>query len=163
MYQNKKTQNAIKVSDLSQMRIAIVASQFHAEIVDRLVAGAKHVLKQHAIDEDHIKVDHVPGAYELPLAAKRMIQNGCHAVIALGVIIRGDTPHFDYVAGACANGLMRVALDSDTPVAFGVLTTDNIEQAVERAGGSVGNKGAEAAEVALTMLGFSRCLDKSLC
>lgn len=132
---------------------AILVTRFNSFITDSLLAGALDALKRHGIKESQIKVVHVPGAYELPLVAKRLVQTSNYqAVIALGAVIRGGTPHFDYVAGECAKGLGQVSIESGVPVAFGVLTTDSIEQAIERAGTKAGNKGAEAALTALEMV-----------
>ena len=140
-------------------RFAIVASRFNSFIVERLLQGALDVLRRHGVEDKSIEVVHVPGAFELPLVAKRLAAGGrCDAVIALGAVIRGSTPHFDYVAGGCARGLAEVALSADLPVAFGVLTVDTIEQAVERAGTKAGNKGADAALTALEMVSLLRKL-----
>jgi 6,7-dimethyl-8-ribityllumazine synthase len=102
----------------------------------------------------------VPGAWELPLVAKQLVSRGCHAVIALGAVVRGDTPHFDYVAGVTSEGLSRVSLETGVPIAFGVLTTDNMQQAMDRAGGKSGNKGAEAADVAVELANLLQELNK---
>lgn len=135
------------------MRFAIVAGRYNSVIVDRLVSAAVAVLHQHDVARQAIRLIHVPGAFELPLACQRVAAQGqVDAVIALGAVIRGDTPHFDYVAGACAHGLSEVALKSDLPVVFGVLTVDNLEQARARAGDGEDNKGAEAALTALEMV-----------
>lgn len=141
-------------------RFAIVASRFNSFIVDSLLRGALDVLRRHGVGEKSIEVVHVPGAFELPLVAKRLAATRRYdAVIALGAVIRGSTPHFDYVAGGCARGLAEVALSCDLPVAFGVLTVDTIEQAVERAGTKAGNKGADAALTAIEMVSLLRKLD----
>lgn len=132
---------------------AILVTRFNSFITDSLLSGALDTLKRHGIKDSQIKVVHIPGAYELPLVAKRMANSGDYqALITLGAVIRGGTPHFDYVAGECAKGLGQVSLESGIPVAFGVLTTDSIEQAIERAGTKAGNKGAEAAMTALEMV-----------
>ncbi len=134
-------------------RYGILVTRFNSFITDSLLNGAIDALKRHGIKESQITVYHVPGAYELPLVAKRLATSGKHdALIALGAVIRGGTPHFDYVAGECAKGIGQVSLDSGLPIAFGVLTTDSIEQAIERAGTKAGNKGAEAAMTALEMV-----------
>lgn len=149
--------NSDKIKDAgsakSRPRVAIVASRFNQFIVDQLVAGAEDALGRNGLgDEDRVLV-WVPGAFELPLAADRLAATGrFDAVIALGAVIRGGTPHFDYVAGECAAGLTRVALDHGLPVTFGVLTTDTIEQALERAGTGEGNKGFDVAMTALEMV-----------
>lgn len=134
-------------------RFAIVAGRFNAFVVDPLVAGAVDVLTRHGVAADAVDVVRVPGAWEIPQAARRVAASGRYAaVIALGAVIRGATPHFDYVAGEAAKGLAQVAAEADMPVAFGVLTTDTIEQAIERAGTKAGNKGADAALSALEMV-----------
>ncbi len=141
-------------------RIAIVASRFNQFIVDQLVAGAQDALDRHQVTEADRVLVWVPGAYELPLAADRLAATGRFvAIVALGAVIRGGTPHFDFVAGECAGGLTRVALDRGLPVAFGVLTTDTIEQALERAGTGEGNKGFDAAMTALEMVSVVRAID----
>ncbi|WP_018694038.1 6,7-dimethyl-8-ribityllumazine synthase [Algicola sagamiensis] len=135
-------------------KFAIVVSRFNSFIVESLLDGAVDALKRHgSVQDDNITVIRVPGAYELPLAAQKVAKKGdFDAIIAIGAVIRGGTPHFDFVAGECNKGLAQVALEHDTPVAFGVITTDTIEQAVERAGTKAGNKGAEAALSALEMV-----------
>ncbi len=134
-------------------RYAILVTRFNSFITESLLNGATDALKRHGIKESQMKIYYVPGAYELPLVAKKLAQTGeCEAIIALGAVIRGGTPHFDYVAGECAKGLGQVSLDAAIPVTFGVLTTDSIEQAIERAGTKAGNKGAEAAMTALEMV-----------
>ncbi len=139
-------------------RFAIVAGRFNEYIVDSLVKGAIDALNRHGVDPSSVEVVQVPGCFELPLAARKLARSGDYAgIIALGAVIRGATPHFDYVAGTCASGLARVSLDEDLPVAFGVLTTETIEQAIERAGTKAGNKGADAA---LTVLEMSNLLDQ---
>lgn len=140
-------------------KFAIVAGRFNSTIVDGLVDGAVDTLRRHGVPEANITIVKVPGAYELPLAAKAVAKRGdSDAIIALGAVIRGGTPHFDYVAGECSSGLARVGLDHDLPVAFGVLTTDTIEQAVERSGTKAGNKGVDAAMVALEMVSLLRSI-----
>ncbi|KXF79790.1 6,7-dimethyl-8-ribityllumazine synthase [Enterovibrio sp. ZSDZ35] len=135
-------------------KVAIVISRFNSFINESLLDGAIDALKRTGqVSEDNITVVRCPGAYELPLVAQRVAKSGRYdAIIALGSVIRGGTPHFDYVAGECNKGLAQVALEFDTPVAFGVLTVDTIEQAIERAGTKAGNKGAEAALSALEMV-----------
>ena len=148
---------------LRNPRIAVVASRFNQFIVDQLVAGARDALQRRGIESSRQVLAWVPGAFELPLAAARLASSGrFDAVIALGAVIRGGTPHFDYVAGACANGLARVALDSGVPVIFGVLTTDDVEQALERAGTGEGNKGFDAAMTALEMIETLHALQAQL-
>jgi len=134
-------------------KFAIVAGRFNGYIVDSLVTGAVDTLVRHGVNAKDITLIKVPGCFELPLAVKRVAEGKAKfdAIIALGAVIRGATPHFDYVAGQCAAGLARMSLELSLPVAFGVLTTDSIEQAVERAGTKAGNKGADAAMTALEM------------
>jgi 6,7-dimethyl-8-ribityllumazine synthase len=133
--------------------IAIVAAEFNHFIVQQLVDGALDALQRHGIPESNISVAWVPGAYELPLIADELAGNGSHdAIIALGAVIRGGTPHFDYVAGECSRGIAQVGLKHHLPVIFGVLTTDNIDQALERAGSGSGNKGFDTAIAALQMI-----------
>ena len=134
-------------------RFGIVLGRFNGFIGESLLAGAVDTLVRHGAKEQDIEVVRVPGAFELPLIASRLAKTGrFDAIIALGVVIRGGTPHFDYVAGECAKGLSAVSLQQDLPVAFGVLTVDTIEQAIERAGTKGGNKGAEAAMSAIEMV-----------
>jgi 6,7-dimethyl-8-ribityllumazine synthase len=134
-------------------RVAIVASRFNQTITDRLVAGAKACLAAHGVAEENILCVSVPGAWELPWSARRIADTRrFDAIVAIGCVIRGETAHFDYVAGPASDGLARVALDTGVPVAFAVLTTETPEQAYARAGGALGNKGWEAAEVALELI-----------
>jgi len=141
-------------------RYVLLAARFNGFIVDHLVAGALDVLRRHGVDQDAIDVVRAPGAFELPLVAQRLAASRRYqAVIALGAVIRGSTPHFDYIAGSCIRGLADVALKSQVPVVCGVLTVDNIEQAIERAGTKAGNKGAEAALSALEMVNLLRKLE----
>ncbi|MBT8076676.1 MAG: 6,7-dimethyl-8-ribityllumazine synthase [Gammaproteobacteria bacterium] len=133
--------------------MAIVAAEFNHFIVQQLVDGALDALGRHGVSESNISLAWVPGAFELPLAAEVLAGKGQHdAVIALGAVIRGGTPHFDYVAGECSRGLAEVGLKHGLPVIFGVLTTDNIDQALERAGSGAGNKGFDTAVAALQMI-----------
>lgn len=137
----------------TDMRIAIVAAQFNRFIVDQLLEGAQDALDRNGIESERRALVWVPGAYEIPLIADQLAASGQYdAVIALGAVIRGGTPHFDFVAGECARGLSRVSLDRGVPVAFGVLTTDSVEQAVERASTEAGNKGFDVAVAALEMV-----------
>lgn len=135
-------------------KIAIVIARFNSFINESLLSGALDALKrQGQVSEDNITVIRCPGAYELPLVAQQVAKSDRYdAIVALGSVIRGGTPHFDYVAGECTKGLAQIALEYNTPVAFGVLTVDSIEQAIERAGTKAGNKGAEAALSALEMV-----------
>jgi 6,7-dimethyl-8-ribityllumazine synthase len=143
-------------------RYVIAVARFNSFIVDHLLAGAIDVLRKHGVADKDITVVKVPGAFELPLAVKKVLCNNddCDAVIALGAVIRGGTPHFEYVAGECVKGLSQVSLASSKPVAFGVLTVDSIEQAIERAGTKAGNKGAEAAITAIEMVSLLRQLER---
>lgn len=143
----------------STAKFTVVVSRFNGYIVEGLLSGAVDTLKRHGVNENNITVVRVPGAFELPLVVKKIAQKGeVDAVIALGTIIRGGTPHFEYVAGECASGLARVSLDAELPVSFGVLTTDTIEQAIERSGTKAGNKGVDAAMSALEMVSLMRSL-----
>ena len=137
--------------------ITIVVARFNELIVESLLNGALTALKRHGVQDKHITIVKVPGAFEIPLAAQLAAeQSDCAAVIALGAVIRGGTPHFDFVAGQAASGVTSVALKTGKPVVFGVLTTDTIEQAIERAGTKAGNKGADAAMTALEMINLVR-------
>jgi len=134
-------------------RFAIVAGRFNGFVVEPLVAGARDVLVRHGVKDDAIELIRVPGAWEIALAANKVASSGKYAaVIALGAVIRGSTPHFDYVAGECAKGLAQAAYASGVSLAFGAPTTENIEQAIERSGTKAGNKGADAALAALEMV-----------
>lgn len=140
-------------------RYGIAVARFNSFIVDRLLEGALDALRKQGVQDKDITIVKVPGAYELPLAVKQMTaQDDYDAIIALGAVIRGGTPHFEYVAGECVKGLSQVSLTAGLPVAFGVLTVDTIEQAIERAGTKAGNKGAEAALTAIEMVSLSRQL-----
>lgn len=151
----------VQISEFSidGARFAIVAARFNTLITDALLEGALSTLAEHGVPEDHVSVVQVPGAFEIPITAKRLAATGRYeAIIALGAVVRGGTPHFEYVAGECARGVSRVALEEDVPVIFGVLTTDTDEQARERAGGKEGNKGFEAAIAGLEMVTLLRRL-----
>lgn len=138
-----------------ECNIAIVAAEFNHFIVQQLVDGALDALQRNGVAETNITLVWVPGAFELPLAAEVLASRGVHdAVIALGAVIRGGTPHFDYVAGECSRGIAQVGLKHGLPTIFGVLTTDNIDQALERAGSGSGNKGFDTAVAALQMISF---------
>ena len=140
-------------------RYAITVGRFNSFVVESLLSGALDALKRHGVTDDNITVVRAPGAWELPLVAKKLIATGKYdAVIALGAVIRGGTPHFDFVAGECAKGLGVVSLDSDIPVSFGVLTVDSMEQAIERSGTKAGNKGADAAMVAIEMISLLKAV-----
>ena len=147
--------------EIEDARFCIVASRFNRFIVDQLLAGAVDTLNRHGADYGQIHVVKTPGAYELPITVQRVAAKKYYdAIIALGAVIRGGTPHFEYVAGECVKGLSGVALKFDVPVTFGVLTVDTLEQAIERAGTKAGNKGAEAALSAIEMVGLLRELDR---
>ncbi len=134
-------------------RFGIAVARFNSFVVESLLEGALDTLKRHGANETDIEVVRVPGAFELPLAIQRMANNKKYdAIIALGAVIRGGTPHFDFVAGECVKGMSTVSLQADIPVSFGVLTVDTIEQAIERSGTKAGNKGAEATLSAIEMV-----------
>ena len=140
-------------------RYAILVGRFNSFVVESLLEGALDTLSRHGVTEDRITIIRAPGAWELPAVAKKAAASGKYdAIIALGAVIRGGTPHFDYVAGECAKGLGVVQLDSGLPVIFGVLTTDSIEQSIERAGTKAGNKGADAAITAIEMVNLLKAL-----
>jgi 6,7-dimethyl-8-ribityllumazine synthase len=140
-------------------RFAIVAARWNEFIVDRLVDGALDTLRKHGVDDARISLVRVPGAFEIPVAAKQLIDaGGFSAIITLGCVIRGATAHFDYVSSAVTSGCSSLALTSGVPVVFGVLTTDTIEQAIERAGTKAGNKGSEAAAVAIEMASLAAAI-----
>jgi 6,7-dimethyl-8-ribityllumazine synthase len=144
------------------MRVAVACSRFNDLITERLLAGARDGLIRHGVDAESITVVWVPGAFELPLVARRLAGSGEYdAVIALGAVIRGATGHYEHVAGQCAAGLQRAQLDTGVPVIFGVLTTESVDQAIERAGTKAGNKGYESAEAAIEMVDLLRQLPKS--
>jgi 6,7-dimethyl-8-ribityllumazine synthase len=139
--------------DAHGLKFAVVVARFNSAITEKLLEGAREALTK--AGAGGIEVFHVPGAFELPLAAQKLAKS-YDAIIALGAVIRGETPHFDYVAGAAANGLQQVALETGTPVSFGVLTTDTLAQAEARAGGKQGNKGYDAAMTAIEMAHFGK-------
>ncbi|MBM7693677.1 6,7-dimethyl-8-ribityllumazine synthase [Peribacillus deserti] len=142
------------------LRVGIVVGRFNEFITGKLLSGALDGLKRHGVDEDNIDVAWVPGAFEIPQVAKRLaVKGGYDAVITLGTVIRGATPHFDYVCNEVAKGVASVSLDTGVPVIFGVLTTENIEQAIERAGTKAGNKGYEAAVTAVEMANLYSSID----
>lgn len=134
-------------------KFALVVGRFNSFVVESLLAGSVDTLRRHGVKEDDISIIRAPGAFEIPLVAKKVAQQKKYdAIIALGAVIRGGTPHFEYVAGECTKGLAQVGLEFDLPIAFGVLTVDSIEQAIERSGTKAGNKGEEAALSALEMV-----------
>ena len=137
----------------SMGRFALVVGRWNSFVVERLVEGAIDILRRHGVPDSQISIIRTPGAFEIPLVCKKVTQSGNYdAIIALGAVIRGGTPHFEYVAGECTKGISQVSLDSGIPIAFGILTVDSIEQAIERAGAKAGNKGAEAALSVLEMV-----------
>lgn len=143
-----------------ELRFAIVAARFNDVVVEPLIRGAVDALVRHGAAAGQIEIVRVPGAFDIPLIVRKLAVSARHdAVIALGAVVRGQTPHFDYVAGQCASGLAAIALDTGVPVAFGVLTTDTMEQAMDRAGGKAGNKGADAALVAVELANLLRRLE----
>jgi 6,7-dimethyl-8-ribityllumazine synthase len=142
------------------LRFGFVAARFNDFVVEPLIRGAIDTLKRHGATEKQIEIVRVPGAFDIPIVVRKLaLSRRYDALIALGAVVRGSTPHFDYVAGECASGLARIGLESGVPIAFGVLTTDTMEQAVDRAGGKAGNKGADAALVAIEMANLLRRLD----
>jgi 6,7-dimethyl-8-ribityllumazine synthase len=144
---------------IDNARFCLVASRFNSFIVDQLVSGATDALMQHGAKREEIDLVKVPGAYEIPLALKRVASlNKYDAIIALGAVIRGGTPHFEYVAGECAKGVSNVSMQYDIPIGFGILTVDSIEQAIERAGTKAGNKGADAASSVIEMINLLKQL-----
>lgn len=141
--------------DGSKLKIGIIVSRFNDLISKGLLGGAEDGLKRHGVKDSNIEVIWVPGAFEMPLVAKKVAKE-YDAVICLGAVIRGGTPHFEYVAGEAAKGIAKVSLDSGVPIIFGVLTTDNLEQALERAGAKPGNKGFAAAQTAIELANLNK-------
>ncbi len=153
----KITEGELLARDL---RFAFIAARFNDFVVEPLIRGALDALKRHGAADKQIEIVRVPGAFDIPIVARKLaLSRRYDALIALGAVVRGQTPHFDYVAGECASGIARIALESGVPIAFGVLTTDTMEQAVDRAGGKAGNKGADCALVAIEMANLLRRLD----
>ena len=145
--------------DARRLKLGIVASRFNEFITEKLIGGAKDCWRRHGGAEDGITIVWVPGAWEIPVTAQKLAASGaCDAIVCLGAVIRGATPHFDYVAAEAAKGIAHVGLHSTVPVIFGVLTTDSIEQAVERAGTKAGNKGWDAASAAIEMANLYKAL-----
>ncbi len=136
--------------DATHLRIGVLVSRFNEFITEQLAQGALGMLEKHGCPHENITFVKVPGAWELAVAAKALAPR-CDAIVALGAVVRGDTPHFEYVAGGAADGLRQVSIETGVPIAFGVLTTDDMQQAMDRAGGKSGNKGAEAAEAAIEL------------
>ncbi len=146
----KTTEGDLTIRD---KKIALVAARFNSFIVEHLISGSKDTLLSSGAEESDIELFYVPGAFEIPLALKKIASSGKYdGIVALGAVIRGGTPHFEYVAGECVKGIAKASLDSEVPIAFGVLTVDTVEQAIERAGADSGNKGAEAAESVIRMI-----------
>ena len=144
------------------LRVAIVASRFNEFIVNKLVGGAEDCLRRHGVADDDITLAWVPGAFEIPLAAKKLAKSGKYdAVICVGAVIRGSTSHYDYVCAEVSKGIASVSLETEIPVMFGVLTTDTIEQAIERAGTKAGNKGYDCALGALEMVNLIREIEEA--
>ena len=144
-----------------QMKVAVVAARFNEFIVSKLVSGAQDALIRHGVDDDNIDIAWVPGAFEIPLIAQKFAQSGQYdAVICLGAVIRGATSHYDYVCNEASKGIAQVSLNTGIPVLFGVLTTANIEQAVERAGTKAGNKGYDVACSAIEMVNLIKTIEK---
>ena len=151
-----------KIFDILEARVAVIAARWNGEITDGLLSGAIKALNRHGIAQNNIEIFRVPGAFELPLASQRAARTGrFSAIISLGCVIRGDTPHFDYVCSETTRGIGQVSLNENLPVAFGLLTTDNLEQSLERSGDNSENKGEEAALTALEMLTMLQKMDGS--
>ena len=146
--------------DASGVRFGLIVSRFNHFFTDKLLEGARDCLLRHGGGEDNISVAWVPGAFEVPYVAARMANSGNYdAVICLGAVVRGDTPHFDYIANESAKGIAKIALDSGVPVIYGLVTADTLEQAIERCGTKAGNKGWQAAESAIEMVNLYRAMD----
>jgi 6,7-dimethyl-8-ribityllumazine synthase len=144
-----------------KLRFGLVAARFNEFITGKLVSGAIDALVRHGADAEKITQVWIPGAFEIPLAAQKLARSGDYdAILCVGCVIRGQTPHFDYVAGEAAKGVAQVALSTGVPISFGVITSDTLEQAIDRAGGKVGNKGADAAVAAIEMANLLRALGK---
>lgn len=140
----------------TDMKVGIVASRFNDFIVGKLIEGAEDALLRHGVNADHISLVRVPGAFEIPAAAKLMVKSGAYdAVVCLGAVIRGATTHYDYVCSEVSKGIAHLSMETDVPVLFGVVTTENIEQAIERAGTKAGNKGYDVALAAIEMVNLS--------
>ena len=148
--------------DGQDLTLAIVVSRFNQRLTERLLAGAQEALAKHGVDPERVDVVHVPGCFELPLTAQRLAETGRYqAVVCLGCVLRGETPHFDYVAGQAASGIARVGLDTRVPVIFGVVTADTLQQALDRVGGREGNKGFDAVLAAIEMANLMKRIDVS--
>jgi 6,7-dimethyl-8-ribityllumazine synthase len=141
------------------LRVAVVVSRFNSVVTERLLTGALDALREHGVADDHVEVVHVPGAFELPLPVKLLADAGrVDAAVCLGAVVRGETPHFEYISAAVVSELERLMVEHGVPVALGVLTTETVEQALERSGGRHGNKGREAAETAIEMANLRKKL-----
>lgn len=147
--------------DAAGLRFGIVVSRFNSFFTDQLLNGALDCIVRHNGSQEKIAVAYVPGSFEVPFAAARMAKSGKYdAVICLGAVIRGDTPHFDYIAAETSKGIAKLGMEMDIPVVYGVITTDTIEQAIERAGTKAGNKGWDAAQTAIEMVNLYKAMDK---
>ncbi len=147
-------------ADGRDLSLAVVVSRFNRMVTDRLLAGAREALTGHGVNPGRVDFAHVPGSFELPLAAHRLAESGRYeAVVCLGAVIRGETPHFEYVAAQSASGIARVTLDTGVPIIFGVITADTLEQALDRAGGKSGNKGFDAVVAAIEMANLMKRID----
>lgn len=147
--------------EASGKRFALIVSRFNNFLTDKLLEGAIDCLKRHGVDETDISVAYVPGAFEIPYAASKMAgSENYNAIICLGAIIRGDTPHFDYIANEASKGIAKIALESGKPVIYGLVTADTLEQAIERSGTKAGNKGWDAAEAAIEMINLYAAIEK---
>lgn len=145
--------------DAGGVRIGIVVSRFNNFLTDKLLEGAIDCIIRHGGDDENIAVAYVPGSFEIPYAAAKMARSGKYdAVVCLGALVRGDTPHFDFIAAEATKGVAKIALDTDLPVVYGIITTDTLEQAIERSGTKAGNKGWQAAEAAIEMISLYRAL-----
>ncbi len=145
--------------DASGLKIGIIVGRFNHFLTDKLCDGALDCLRRHGGDEDNFTVAYVPGAFEIPYAAAKMARSGNYdAVVCLGAVIRGDTPHFDYIANESAKGIAKIALDSGIPVVYGIVTADTLEQAIERVGTKAGNKGWDAAQSAIEMVNLYKAM-----
>ncbi len=154
-------QTARIAGDFSHDRFAIVVARFNEVVTRKLLDGAVDTLMEHGVGDDRVTVTWVPGAFEVPLVADRLARSGCYsAVIALGAVVQGDTDHHEYINRSVAHALMQSGIDTGVPILFGVLTCHNMNQALDRAGGKVGNKGSEAARAALEMVGVLRQLPR---
>lgn len=148
--------------DGRSLKIGIAVARFNEVVTERLLEGALAACREHGVADDDVVIARVPGAFELPQAAQWLVNMRCHAVAVLGAVIRGETSHYDYVCSAATDGTLRVCLDSGTPVAFGVLTCENLAQALARAGGDAGNKGRDAVLAAMEMVGLRHKIQSAL-